>query len=88
MRYLIAGGSGYIGSRLTAILAARDEAERIVNLDVRPPTAPQAKAEFVRGDVRDFTAIRDLLERERPDALVQGPLRAAIALLDSSPTGA
>ena len=56
-------GSGYIGSPLAAILAAREEAERIVNLDVRPPAAPQAKAEFVPGDVRDFAAIRDLLER-------------------------
>jgi UDP-glucose 4-epimerase len=70
VRYLITGGSGYIGSRLMEILGAREETERIVNLDVRPPAKPHAKASFVRGDVRDFGAIRDLLEREQPDALL------------------
>ena len=70
MRYAITGGSGYIGSRLTEILAAREGTERIVNVDVRPPTLPRGKTEFVRGDVRDFGAMRALLERERPDALV------------------
>ena len=70
VRYLITGGSGYIGSRLTEILAARDDVEEIVALDVRPPASPQAKTTFVRGDVRDAGAIRELLERERPDALI------------------
>ena len=70
VRYLITGGSGYIGSRLTEILAARDDVEGIVALDVRPPAGPQAKTTFVRGDVRDAGAIRELLERERPDALI------------------
>src|SRR5688572_13160178 len=31
---------------------------------------PGPKTEFVKGDVRDFEAMRSLLERERPDALV------------------
>ena len=70
MRYLITGGSGYIGSRLIEILGARDEVERIVNLDVRPPARSHPKVAFVRGDVRDFGAARELLEREEPDALV------------------
>jgi len=70
VRYLITGGSGYIGSRLTEILALRDDVERIIDLDVRPPARPQAKATFVRGDVRDYAAIRAVLERERPDAVV------------------
>jgi len=70
VRYLITGGSGYIGSRLTEILAARDDVEGIVNLDIRPPARPQAKATFVRGDVRDYASIHSLLERERPDAVV------------------
>lgn len=70
VRYLITGGSGYIGSRLTEILAARDDVEEIIALDVRPPASPQAKTTFVRGDVRDAGAIRELLERERPDALI------------------
>ena len=70
MKYLITGGSGYIGTRLTELLAGRDETERIVNVDVRPPDVPWPKSEYIRGDVRDRTAMRELLERERPDALV------------------
>ena len=70
MRYVITGGSGYIGSRLQDILSAREDTERIVNVDVRPPTRTWAGAEFVRGDVRDYDAMRALLERERPDKLI------------------
>lgn len=70
MRYVITGGSGYLGSCLIERLAEREETERIVNLDVRPPRVSRPKAEFLSGDVRDRQGIRDLLERERPDALV------------------
>jgi UDP-glucose 4-epimerase len=70
MRYLITGGSGYIGGRLTELLTARDETERVINLDVRPPAVPWPKTEFVQGDVRDRTRIKALLEREQPDAVV------------------
>jgi UDP-glucose 4-epimerase len=70
VKYLITGGSGYIGNRLTAELAARDDTELVINLDVHDPTFSHGKAEFVRGDVRDRPAIRELLERHQPDALV------------------
>ena len=92
MRYLITGGSGYIGSRLTEILAARDDVEGIVDLDVRPPARPQAKTTFVRGDVRDAGAIRELLDRERPDALVHlafvlNPIRDEARMYDIDVNG-
>src|SRR5215207_3889614 len=64
MRYVITGGSGYIGSRLTELLVERDDTERIVDLDVRPPDVPWPKTEYVRGDVRDRAAMRELLEQE------------------------
>jgi UDP-glucose 4-epimerase len=70
MRYLITGGSGYIGSRLTELLGQRDETEKIINVDVRPPEATRPKATFVSGDVRDAAAIRALLEREQIDCLI------------------
>jgi UDP-glucose 4-epimerase len=70
MRYLITGGSGYIGTRLTELLAGREETERIVNVDVRPPDVPWPKSEYVKGDVRDRAAMRELLEREEPDVLL------------------
>ena len=92
MRYLITGGSGYIGSRLTEILQARDDVEGIVNVDVRPPAGSGSKVEFVRGDVRDFAAIRDLLDRERPDALVHlafllNPIRDEARMYDIDVNG-
>ncbi len=70
MRYLITGGSGYIGTRLTELLSEREETERIVNVDVRPPAAALPKATFVSGDVRDSESIRELLEREEIDCLI------------------
>jgi UDP-glucose 4-epimerase len=70
MRYLITGGSGYIGTRLSELLSGREETERIVNLDVRPPATSLPKTSFVRGDVRDSESIRSLLEREEIDCII------------------
>lgn len=70
MRYLITGGSGYIGTRLTELLSERDETEKIVNLDVRPPEITLPKTSFVSGDVRDSESIRMLLEREEIECLI------------------
>jgi UDP-glucose 4-epimerase len=92
MRYVITGGSGYIGSRLTELLSARDETERILNLDVRPPATPWPKTEYVRGDVRDRAAMRELFERESPDALVHlafilNPIRDEARMYDVDVNG-
>ncbi|HEX8075310.1 MAG TPA: NAD-dependent epimerase/dehydratase family protein [Thermoleophilaceae bacterium] len=70
MRYVVTGGSGYIGSRLIERLVERDETERVVVADIRAPRAFRPKVEFERLDVRDAAACRELLARERPDALV------------------
>jgi UDP-glucose 4-epimerase len=70
MRYLITGGSGYIGGRLSEVLGARDETELIVDVDVNPPPRDYPKVDFVEGDVRDAAAIRELLARHKIDALV------------------
>jgi UDP-glucose 4-epimerase len=92
VRCLITGGSGYIGSRLTEILAARDDVEGIVDVDVRPPARSQPKTTFVRGDVRDAGSMRGLLERERPDALVHlafvlNPIRDEARMYDIDVNG-
>ena len=70
MRYVITGGSGYIGSRLVELLSRRHETESIVICDVRPPRVNRPRAEFVKLDVRDRKAVRATLERTRADALV------------------
>jgi UDP-glucose 4-epimerase len=68
MKYLITGGSGYIGSRLTDLLVQNDENE-VVNLDIRPPAVPKSRTRFVRMDIRD-RGMAALIAEERPDALV------------------
>jgi UDP-glucose 4-epimerase len=71
MRYLITGGSGYIGSRLVHMLAAREDTEKIVIADVVPPRGGyQPKTEFERVDVRDRGAVHSALQRANPDVLV------------------
>ena len=70
MRYLITGGSGYIGSRLVDHLSRLESTERIVICDLRPPRDYKPKTHFERLDVRDRERARALMERERPDALV------------------
>jgi UDP-glucose 4-epimerase len=68
MKYLITGGSGYIGGRLTDLLLERGDAQ-VVNVDVRPAPLPRQGVKFVRMDIRD-RGMGALLAAERPDALV------------------
>jgi UDP-glucose 4-epimerase len=69
MKYVITGGSGYIGSRLVELLHAREDTERIVITDLRPPSVPWPKTTYLEMDVRD-RGMLPLLEAEEPDALV------------------
>jgi UDP-glucose 4-epimerase len=70
MRYVITGGSGYIGTRLVDFLSRREDTERIVICDVAPPRGYKPKTQYERLDVRDRIAVRSVLERSRADALV------------------
>src|SRR5436190_12631833 len=70
MRYVITGGAGYIGTRLVEHLVERDDTEKVVIADVRPPRSFRPRTEFQELDVRDAARAKELLERERPDALV------------------
>lgn len=69
MRYVITGGSGYIGSRLVERLVEREETEKVVICDIRPPRF-RPKTEFQHLDVRDAQRAQEIFERERPDVLV------------------
>lgn len=52
MRVVVTGASGYIGSGLVRHLEGREEVERIVAIDVRPPTPSFGSGtQFVRADV-------------------------------------
>ena len=70
MRYLITGGSGYLGGRLVDHLSRRDDTERIVIADVKPPGPFKPKTEFKQLDVRDRSGVSQVIEAGRPDALV------------------
>ena len=92
VRYLITGGSGYIGGRLTDELSAREETEMIVDVDVSPPKRTWPKTQFVKGDVRDRAAIRELLERHEIDTLlhlafVLNPIRDEAMMYDIDVNG-
>ena len=91
MKYLITGGSGYIGSRLTELLVAREDTERIVNCDLRAPRTPWPKTSYIEMDVRD-PAMRALMEVEEPDAVVHlafvlNPIRDERAMYDIDVNG-
>lgn len=92
MKYVITGGSGYIGTRLTEFLIGREDTELVAIADVKPPRYPRAKVEFHRVDVRDRDAVRALLERVKPDALVHlafilNPIRDEAAMYDIDVNG-
>ena len=65
MRYLITGGSGYIGTRLVDRLSRREDTESIVICDVAAPRTFVPKTEFEKVDVRDRQAVRAVVEAAR-----------------------
>ena len=92
MRYVITGGSGYIGSRLVEFLLRRPDTEAIVLADVRPPRFPHPRVRFARSDVRDRAGLEALLRQERPDALVHlafilNPIRDEALMYDVDVNG-
>jgi UDP-glucose 4-epimerase len=92
VRYLITGGSGYIGGRLTDELSSRQETEKIVDVDLRGPPRSWPKHEFVRADVRDRRKMRELLERNEIDCLMHfafilNPIRDEAKMYDIDVNG-
>jgi UDP-glucose 4-epimerase len=69
VRYLITGGSGYIGSRLVERLAGAEGVEILI-CDVRPPRVFRPGISFRALDVRDAAAVGDAVSSWRPDAVV------------------
>jgi UDP-glucose 4-epimerase len=51
--YAITGSSGYVGTRMTEHLLARDPTARVIGFDVRPPRVTSDRLEFHALDVRD-----------------------------------
>lgn len=70
LRYLITGGSGYLGSRVLEQLAALSNTELIVNADVAVPQFRPPNSSFRQIDIRDGDAISTAIAEERPDVLI------------------
>jgi UDP-glucose 4-epimerase len=92
MRYLITGGSGYIGSRLVDHLSGRSETDAIVVADLNPPASFRPKTTFAKLDVRDKAATQELLAREAPDCVVHlafllNPIHDEAAMYDVDVNG-
>src|SRR6476469_6304192 len=50
---LVTGVSRYLGGRLAAMLSADPSVERVIGVDVVPPTGDLGRTEFVRADIRN-----------------------------------
>jgi UDP-glucose 4-epimerase len=70
LRYLITGGSGYLGSRLASKLAERPNTEAVVNLDVTVPEYRDSRSGFRQVDIRDADAVETAIAEEAPDVLI------------------
>lgn len=53
LQVLVTGGSGYLGQGLLRALAAREDVEAVVDVDLRPPAAALPKVRFVQRSVTE-----------------------------------
>jgi threonine 3-dehydrogenase len=67
---LITGGAGNLACQLTWHLASRFDHLLLADLAPRPVAAIAPVAEYVVADILDERAMRDLLERDRPDTVI------------------
>lgn len=71
MKVLVTGGAGYIGAVASEVLLrARHEVAVVDNLVAGHREAVPAQAEFFQADLLDLPAVRDVMERVRPDAVM------------------
>ena len=70
MRYLVTGGSGYVGRRLVRALAERSDTEALTAVDLRAPDGLPANARFQVMDVTDAATLRYAVAAAAPDAIV------------------
>lgn len=69
-RVLVTGGSGFLGSQVTAALAAHPAVEVVVSADIRAAASSPAGVVFERCDVTDAGALAPILRRHEIDVVV------------------
>ena len=73
-RYLVTGGSGFVGAEIVATLAARGD--EVAAFDLRPTprieslAAAHKNVSFVAGEIAEWPGIASLMQSFRPDAVV------------------
>jgi UDP-glucose 4-epimerase len=72
LRILVTGGAGFIGSHTvdSLIAAGADEISVLDNLSTGKRNQVNAKATFFHTDLRDADAVRTVVEKFRPEAIV------------------
>src|SRR3982750_4385932 len=78
-RMLVTGAAGFIGSNFVQFWVEHHPADKIIGLDALTyagnmaslePVAAHERFTFVKGDIRDGDAVRDIIKREGIDTIV------------------
>lgn len=70
MKILVAGGAGYIGSNMTAMLIAEGHQPVIYDNLSKGHTAAIQGCEFVKGDLKDFNLLTATLKKHKIEAVM------------------
>jgi UDP-glucose 4-epimerase len=70
MRVLVCGGAGYIGSNMTAMLAANGHEPIVFDNLSKGHRAAVGKAQFIKGDLSDFGLLVETLKQKKIEAVM------------------
>ena len=79
MKIIVTGGAGFIGGNYIHIMLKKHPEDEIIcldaltyagNLETLKPVMKNPKFKFVKGDIADREFVYDLMEKERPDVIV------------------
>ena len=79
MKIIVTGGAGFIGGNYIHIMLKKHPEDEIIcldaltyagNLETLEPVMQNPKFKFVKGDIADREFVYDLMEKERPDVIV------------------
>lgn len=86
MKVFITGGAGYIGSVASKHLIDAGHSVTVFDsLELGHKEALDERAEFIKGDLRDYRDILDAMDRARPDAVMHFAAYALVGESSSNP---
>ncbi len=76
LKVLVTGGAGFVGSFLVDELIRKkfnviiyDNLDKQVHIDGKKPKYLNKKAEFIKGDIRDYKKIKNVILTQKPDLI-------------------